>query len=155
MAAIGAVTLGVMMLLSVADVIGRKFFNSPVKGTDELVGILLVVAASMGLGYCALIKVNIRIGVLFDRFSPLVQAIIDVCAYLIGIAASSIIVWKGSLMMVDYMFRELGDRTPILSIQIWPFILLLVVGFSWLVLILLIYLYLSTKEVFKQWAKPK
>ena len=68
MAAVGAATLGVMMLISVADVIGRKFFMYPIQGTAELVGMLLVIAASWGLGYCALIKAHIRITIFIERF---------------------------------------------------------------------------------------
>ena len=150
MAAIGAATLAVMMLLSVADVIGRKFFLKPIEGTAELVGIMLVIAASMGLGYCALIKGHIRIGVLFDRFPPRWQAIVDVFAYLICIAASVIIIWQGSIRMYDYMFKELGGVTDIVAIPYWPFMLLMVIGFSWLTIILLVYLYLSVKEAIKR-----
>ena len=149
MAAIGATTLGIMMLLSVADVIGRYFFLKPIEGTAELVGIMLVIAASMGLGYCALIKGHIRIGVIFDRFSPRGQAIIDIFAYLIGITASVIIVWQGSIRMWDYMFKELGGITDIVGIPYWPFMFLMVFGFFWLVVILLIFVYLSIKEVIK------
>jgi TRAP-type C4-dicarboxylate transport system permease small subunit len=148
MAAIGAATLGIMMLLSVADVIGTNFLH-PIEGTKELVGIMLVIAASMGLGYCALIKGHIRIGVIFDHFSPRGQAIIDVFAYLICIAASVIIIWRGSIRMWDYMFKELGGVTDIVAIPYWPFMFLMVFGFFWLTVILLIYLYLSIKEVFK------
>ena len=38
-AIIAAVVLAVMMLLTIADVAGRYFFNSPIKGTWEIVGL--------------------------------------------------------------------------------------------------------------------
>jgi TRAP-type C4-dicarboxylate transport system permease small subunit len=150
MAAIGAATLGVMMLLSVADVIGRKFFLRPIEGTAELVGILLVIAASMGLGYCALIKGHIRISILFDRFSRRGQAAIDVFAYLVCVAAGVIITWQGSLRMYTYIFKQLGGRTAIVSLPLWPFMGVMVIGFAWLTVIMIIQLVTSIKEVMKR-----
>lgn len=149
MAAIGAATLGVMMLLSVADVIGRKFFMHPIQGTAELVGILLVIAASTGLGYCALIKGHVRIGIIMDRFSPRGQAAFDIFAYILCIAASGIISWQASLRMYTYIFKQLGGRTAILAMPIWPFMLVMVIGFVWLTVILIIHLVTSIKEVSK------
>jgi energy-coupling factor transporter transmembrane protein EcfT len=46
MAIIAAIILAIMMLLTVADVIGRYFFSSPIKGTWEVVGLLLVFAGT-------------------------------------------------------------------------------------------------------------
>jgi TRAP-type C4-dicarboxylate transport system permease small subunit len=147
MAAIGAAMLGVMMLLSVADVTGRKFFLHPIEGTNELVGILLVIAASTGLGYCALMKAHLRITILYERFSRRGQAIIDICAYVMCIAASALITWQGSLRMVDYIFKELGGRTAILSLPLWPFMGVMVISFTWLTVVLIINLVNSIKEV--------
>ena len=42
MAIVAAVVLGVMMLLTTADVTGRYFFNAPINGTWEIVGLLLI-----------------------------------------------------------------------------------------------------------------
>ena len=149
MAGVGAATLGVMMLLSVADVIGRKFFMHPIQGTAELVGMLLVIAASWGLGYCALIKAHIRITIFIERFSRRGQLIVDIFAYIVGIAASGIIIWQSSIRMYTYIFKQLGGTTPIIGMPIWPFMLVMVIGFVWLIVILIIYLISSIKEVFK------
>lgn len=150
MAAVGAAALFVMMLLSTADVIGRKFFMHPVQGTAELVGILLVVTASLGLGYTALLKGHLRIGIIMDRFSPRGQAAFDIFAYILCITASAIISWKASLRMYEYIFKELGGRTPILAMPIWPFMLVMTIGFVWLTVILIIQLISSFREVLKR-----
>jgi TRAP-type C4-dicarboxylate transport system permease small subunit len=149
-AAIGAAALFVMMLLSVADVIGRKFFMHPVQGTAEMIGILLVVAASLGLGYTALIKGHLRIGVIMDNLSPRGQAVIDVFSYILCIAATAIISWQASLRMYEYIFRQLGGVTAILAIPIWPFMLVMTIGFVWLTVILIVQLINSCKEVLKR-----
>jgi TRAP-type C4-dicarboxylate transport system permease small subunit len=150
MAAIGAAALFVMMLLSTADVIGRKFFMHPIQGTAELVGILLVITASLGLGYTALLKGHLRIGVFTDRFSPRGQAAFDIVAYILGIAASAVISWEASLRMYEYIFKQLGGRTAILAMLIWPFMLVMTIGFIWLTVILIIQLISSFREVLKR-----
>ena len=150
MAAIGAATLGVMMFLSVADVIGRKFFLSPVEGTAEMVGIMLVIAASMGMGYCALIKAHLRIGIIIDRFSPRGKAGIDVFSYLVCVAAGFIITWQSSLRMWEYIFKQFGGRTAIVSLPYWPFMAVMIIGFTWLTFIMFLHLIDSIKEVIKR-----
>jgi TRAP-type C4-dicarboxylate transport system permease small subunit len=149
-ASISAVALGAMMFLSVADVVGRYFFLRPVEGTAELVGILLVVASSLGLGYCQLIKGNVRISVITDHFSPRGQSIMYIFAYIICIAASVIICWQGSLMMQEFMFKQLGGVTSILAIPFWPFMLVMILGFAWVTVIFLIDLFNTFVEVFKR-----
>jgi TRAP-type C4-dicarboxylate transport system permease small subunit len=44
MAAVAAITLGIMMMVAVVDVCGRFFFTKPLEGSFELGGILLVTA---------------------------------------------------------------------------------------------------------------
>jgi TRAP-type C4-dicarboxylate transport system permease small subunit len=150
MAAIGAATLGVMMLLSVADVIGRKFFLHPIQGTAELVGILLVIAASTGLGYCALIKGHVRISIIWDLLSRRGKAADDILAYVLSLAASIIITWQASIRMYTYIFKQLGGRTAIMALPIWPFMAVMVIGFAWLTVVLIFHLIASIKEVMRR-----
>jgi TRAP-type C4-dicarboxylate transport system permease small subunit len=150
MAAIAAATLVVMMMMSVADVIGRKFFLHPIQGTSEIVGILLVISASFGLGYTSLVKGHLRITIFSERFPRRGQAVIDVFAYLIGIAGSSIIVWQGTLRMWDYIHKQLGGRTAIAAVPLWPFMGVMVIGFAWMTVVLVIDLVSAIKEVSKR-----
>jgi TRAP-type C4-dicarboxylate transport system permease small subunit len=148
MAAVAALTLGVMMMVTVIDVTGRYFFLSPLTGAFELIGILLVVAGAFGMGYCQLYDGNIRINVIFDRFPPLGRAILNIVAYIICIAAVGMICWQGSLRMYEYIFRELGGVTETLAMPFWPFMLAMAVGFGWAGVIFVIDLIKTIVEVF-------
>jgi TRAP-type transport system small permease protein len=150
MAAIGCTALATMMFISVADVIGRKFFLHPIEGTSELVAFMLVIAASMGLGWCALIKAHVRITIFLDRFPSRVQAAVDVFAYILGIAAVGIITWEASFRMYRYIFMTLGSTTSILGMPIWPFMLVMIIGFVWFLAMLIVHLVYSVKEVTKR-----
>jgi TRAP-type C4-dicarboxylate transport system permease small subunit len=149
MAVISAVVLGIMMVNTVADVCGRYFFTSPIDGTYELVGIMLIIAACFGLGYCQLNKANIRITVLSDLLPPRGQSIVNLISYIICAIGSGVICWQGWLRMYEYMFKGIGSTSATLNLPLWPFMLALSVGFGWVCLIFLIDVYLSFLEVFK------
>ena len=83
MAAIAAIVLGIMMMLTVADVTGRYFFNHPINGSWELIGFLLVCGGTWGLAYCQVTKAHIRVTVLHDIFPARPKAVITFVAYLI------------------------------------------------------------------------
>lgn len=141
MAIIAAYTLVVMMLLTVADVTGRYFFNKPVLGTYELVGLMLICAGTWGLAYCQIQQGHIRVGVLFDRFSQRLQTIFNTLAYVIGIVGLSLICWQTVLMAKEYF--SFGDQgiSPTLGLPIAPFILVLSVGTGMMTVTLLVDLF--------------
>jgi len=150
MAACGAVALGIMMFITVIDVSGRNFFFRPLEGSFELIGILLVIAGSWGMGYCQLKNTNIRINIISDRFPPRGKAILWVVAYAIGVIATGAIAWRVFLRTHEYTLSQLGSVTDTLSIPIWPFTLLMGIGFTWVCFIYLVNLYQSIIEVFKR-----
>lgn len=150
MAVVSAAVLAVMMIIIVIDVCGRYFFLAPLEGTFELVGILMVIAGSWGMGYCQLLKGNIRINVLFDFFPPIVQSFIYVIAYIIGIAVAGMICWRTSLRMHEYFYKQLGATTETLSLPFWPFMLMLAIGFGWVYIIFIVDLYKTFIKVFKR-----
>src|SRR4030042_391852 len=75
---IAAFALTGMMLLTVADVVGRYFFNRPIRGAYELVGFLLVWAGSWGMGYCQIKRGHIRVDFIMQRLSQKNQAIMTI-----------------------------------------------------------------------------
>lgn len=150
MAVIAAAVLGVMMILTVADVAGRNLYLKPIEGTYELVGIMLVIAGVLGLGYCQLNVGNIRITVLSDLLPRRGQAIIFLIAYVIAAICCGMICWKGGVRAWEYIFKDLGGIIVTLKVPLWPFMMLLAIGFGWACLIFLIDIYLTAKEVFRR-----
>jgi TRAP-type C4-dicarboxylate transport system permease small subunit len=147
MAVIAALVLAAMMLLTVADVVGRYFFNHPIKGTWELVGLLLVCAGTWGLGYCQMKKGHISITILLERFSKRVQAIISTLAYLIGLTGFSLICWQMFLLAKKYFLLARGNITDTLELPYFPFMLALSIGAGMMALMLLVNLIHSLAEV--------
>lgn len=150
MAAGGAIALAAMMMISVIDVGGRYFFLAPLEGSFELVGTIMVIAATWGLAYSQLRKGHIRVTVLSERFSPRGQSMLYVLAYIICAAAAGMVTWQGFLRMYEYIFKTLGGVTDTLAIPYWPFMLAMVIGFGWVCFIFLIDLFNSLVKVFKR-----
>jgi TRAP-type C4-dicarboxylate transport system permease small subunit len=149
MAAVGAFTLGAMMLVTVIDVSGRYFFSKPLDGSVELVGILLVIAGSWGLGFCQLLKGHVRINLLTDFFPERIQNIIMLLAYAIAISMTSVITWKTLQRTYLYYHKTLGATTERLSMPYWPFMLALAIGMGWICFIFIIDFIKTLREVFK------
>ncbi len=150
MAVVSAVALAAMMMIVVINVVGRYVFLRPLEGDFELVGLLLVIAGSWGMGYCQLLKGNIRINIIIDLFRPRGQAILNFIAYLICLATAGMICWQTLLRVQEYMNKELGYVTETLSLLFWPFMLMMAIGLGWLCVVFLIDISKTLKEVFRQ-----
>ena len=129
-----AFTLFCMMMLTVVDVIGRYFFDSPIRGVYELVGFTLVCTGAWGMGYAQIKKGHIRVDFLLKRFSKKIQAVLTTLANLVGLVAFSLLFWR-VLLLADYFLNlKKGNATDTLHIPIAPFVILLAIGFGVLAL---------------------
>ena len=150
MAATGAFTLGVMMLITVIDVFGRFFFSRPLEGAFELVGILLVIAGSWGMGYCQLLKGNVRINILANYFPKIMQGVVMLVAYAIAITMTAIITWETLQRTYAYYHKTLGAVTETLSMPYWPFMFALAMGLGWTCIVFIIDFIRTAVEVIKR-----
>jgi TRAP-type C4-dicarboxylate transport system permease small subunit len=150
MGVIAAIVLAAMMLLTVADVIGRYFFSRPIKGTWELVGLLLVCAGTWGLAYCQMEKGHISITIMEGFFSRRMQAVMSALACLIGLGGFSLISWQSFLLAKKYFLLPRGDETDTLGLPFSPFILLLSIGTGMMALMLIVDFVRSIAEVLRK-----
>ena len=150
MAIIAACALAIMMLLTAADVGGRYFFNRPIIGAWELVGLLLVCAGTFGFAYCQIHKRHIRVTFLFDRFPPRVQAVFNSLAYLIALGVSSVICWQCLVRVKFYFLLGPKGLSYTLNIALWPFMLILAIGAGMLAIILLIDIFHSLAKAVRK-----
>jgi len=137
MAAVSAVALGAMMLLSTADIILRYFFLAPINGASEIVAMLLVIAATFGFGYCELRNGHIRITVFTERF-PGMQNNFNIFAYIVCIITTGLLSWRAVLQFWDYLHKTRGHLSDLLFIPYWPFMLLETIGIAFLCIVFII-----------------
>lgn len=123
------------MLIIVGNVITREFWK-PIPGTVELVEMSGAVLLSMAVSYTAIKKGHIMVGVLLDKFSARVQAVVD------GFIGVITLVFLFLLTREAFAFAErMMSRNYItghLNVPIAPSIYIVGVGFSMLCLVLLL-----------------
>jgi TRAP-type transport system small permease protein len=144
---VSAVALFGMMMVTVADVVGRYVFSKPIKGAFELVGFLMVFAGTWGIAYCQIKKGHIRVDFILQRFSKRVQAILTSVAYFMGLIIFSVLAWRLALLAKYYLDLERGNSTDTLGIPLFPFVVTTVIGMGMMALVLLFDFVHSLTEV--------
>jgi TRAP-type transport system small permease protein len=127
----GYYILFLLMFLTVGDIIGRYLAGKvpgfqPIPGTFELTEFSLAVIVFASIGYTELRKEHIRIDVLTARFPKKVQAWLDVVIYLMMIIMFSLVAWQSIL----YAGRLINghDVSGVLSIPVYPFLIVVAIG---------------------------
>jgi TRAP-type C4-dicarboxylate transport system permease small subunit len=124
------------MMLVVANVLMRSIFSRPILGTYELVGLLTAMGVGLALANCAFKKGHIAVGFIVDRFTPRIQAIIDVFIYSVTMGFWFLVACE----VAEYAnnMAENGMVSSTTQIPIYPFIYLLALGILGLSLVLLL-----------------
>ena len=94
---ISAIAIAILMMIVVADVAGRYFFNSPIMGASELASFMMVIIVFPPLAWAALSGSHVRVDLLVARFSPRWQAIITAITLLLSLGVYFIITWQSVL----------------------------------------------------------
>ena len=109
--------LGVMLLLGSADVLGRYLFNRPVSGTYEIFGVLLPSIVLLGLAYAQAERSHVRITMVLDLLSPLMQRVFDIFTTIISMVITIIIGWHGFELSIR--FWNSGKMIDTINVPKW------------------------------------
>jgi TRAP-type C4-dicarboxylate transport system permease small subunit len=119
---LGAAALIIFLLgfLVCADVIGRGVFNSPVKGTPELVSMSIVIVCFLLAGYAVHSGGMIYTDVLVSTFGVRGRAFAQLLSAVLGILFFGLIVW-GSYEPTLYAWAS-GEYEGegALRVPVWP-----------------------------------
>jgi TRAP-type C4-dicarboxylate transport system permease small subunit len=124
--------LGVMMMLTVVDVILRYIFDRPIMGSMELTEYLMVCVGTLGLAWCALQGAHIKVELIVSKFPPRLQKVMDSFNYILLIGISGLI--ASQTFMRALTARRLHIASSMLDVPQYPFVL--VTTFSYLLLFL-------------------
>ena len=130
----GGICLLGVMLLTVANIVGRLFGKS-IGPTFELTSLVIVISAMFAIVYAALQKAHIVIDVLTTRMSERAKEILEVFTNIISLMIVAILTW-GSLNMFIWRWEK-PEETALLHLTMVPFRLILMFGFVLFFLVLL------------------
>ena len=116
-----------MMFITDADVAGRFFFGSPIRGSIELTETLMVAVVFFAIAHTQAQKAHISMEILVSKLRPKPQTILSIVALLIALGIFSLITWRvgvnayKSVLIGEFIFG--GIQFPI-----WPAKIVLVLG---------------------------
>jgi TRAP-type C4-dicarboxylate transport system permease small subunit len=132
---LGASLLLVMMVSVVADVFLRGFFNRPIIGIIETVGVSQLVLISLTLAYVQYVKRNITVGLLFDRLPKKVRTVISGIILILSLGIVFLLARQG---FVHFAYQiEIGGYMPVTRWPFPPFQFMIGVGWVLLCIVLL------------------
>jgi TRAP-type C4-dicarboxylate transport system permease small subunit len=112
-----------LMLLTVADVLGRAFLDKPIPGSFELSEYMLSVLILFGAAYTQQVKGHVGVTYLTRKLSFRGQALCSLITTGASLFIVSILVWQGYVDAVQE--RAVSDQ---LRIPQWPFKMLVAIG---------------------------
>jgi len=124
-----AATLAFLLCFLVcADVIGRVVFNSPVKGTPEIVSGSIVIILWLQAAYAIRSGGMIWVDALHSRFPGRAQRACEVFGALLGLAFFGLVCW-GSVDPALYSWRSNEfEGEGALRVPVWPARFMVVIG---------------------------
>ena len=145
----GVTILTLMMVLTVADVTLRYFFNKPILGSYEITEYMMAMLAAFTIGYAAILKAHVNVDLVFSRLPERAQGIISIFTNMLCVALFALMFWRN--IYQSLVLREAGSVSPALSIPEFPFIFILGVGFGIITLVFLLQLLESIGKAVGRW----
>ena len=123
---VGSIALGLLMILTVADVCGRYFLNYPVSGTFELTEMLMVPIVFLALGLAQHDNEHISLDLAYTHFPARVKAATNILVEIVNLAVIGAVTWQ----LYEYFVRmsEGNYTTAVLQVPIYPFVILAIGG---------------------------
>ena len=117
-----------LMFFAVAQVISRKLFNYPLWGFIDIVEIVMVTFAFLGIAYCQRMGGHVRMELIVRGLRGRTLWMVEVFGVAIGLGIILVLMWYG----YQHFWRafELGDSTIDREISLWPAKLVVPVAFS-------------------------
>ncbi len=117
--AVAACVIFSLMCLVVADVLGRKLFNSPIQGAIEVTELTLVVMVYLSVAYVQGRREHIRLELFSSRLSERGVRWLNMLSLVIALVISLIITWRVGFFAWESWITD--DHTMgLVEIPIWP-----------------------------------
>ncbi len=132
MSSVGTVWIGALMLLIVADVLGRNFLDAPITGVSEVAARSVVAIVFLQVAAAVLQKRLTRADFfvrMIEGVSPRSVALIEAAFSLAGAVVFALILWASFPNFVDaWSTSEFFGVQGVFTIATWPFRAITVLG---------------------------
>lgn len=133
---VGAAVIGLMMLLTAADVALRYAFNRPITGSFDLTVYMMAIVVAFGIANCAVKKGHVKVELVISRLPQRAQVIVGSITSFISLGLFSLITWQCFMNMKLLFATKL--TSSVLLIPVFPFAGVVGIGSACLTLVLLV-----------------
>ena len=141
-----------LMMFAVTQVISRKLFNYPLWGYVDIVEIVMVTFAFLGISYCQRLGGHVRMELLVRRLGGRTLWIFEILGTVVALGIILVLLWYGFTHFLRAF--QLGDSTIDREIILWPAKLVIPIAFSVLAARLLIQFFAFTRLAVHPDAEP-
>jgi TRAP-type C4-dicarboxylate transport system permease small subunit len=124
----GGIGLLWLLVMTVAAVVMRKVFGSPLLGVFDLSQVTMIVIVFSGMAYCAIKRGHVAVELFNDMLPPRLQTLLNAAINLVSAALLGFIAWKTTLKAFEAI--EDNEATMMIFIPHFPFILFAALGFA-------------------------
>jgi TRAP-type C4-dicarboxylate transport system permease small subunit len=145
---VGSIALAVLMLLTVADVLGRYFLNRPAPGTFELTELFMVFIVFLALGLAQHHNEHISLDLAYTYFPSRLKKTTNVMIEVVNLVVMAAVTWQ----LWEYAVR-MGEghyTTAVLQVPIQPFVIVAIAGTTSYVLAILCDLSKSLEKFWRE-----
>jgi len=124
-----AAVLGFLLsFVVVVDVVGRVVFNTPLKGTPEMVSISIVMICFLQAGYAIRSGGMINVDFVLSRFSPVIQSYAMVAGALLGMTFFALVCWGSVDPALHAWASNEFEGEGAMRVPSWPARFIVVIG---------------------------
>jgi TRAP-type C4-dicarboxylate transport system permease small subunit len=123
---IAMASLVIVLILITVNTLGRYAFDTPVKGSEEVVELGMILIVFLALGYASTQGSDVSVTVLLSKFPVRARKTLQTVTYFLSACIVGAIAWRGVTGGLE-MFHA-HETTGVLLISIYPFRFLLALG---------------------------
>ena len=127
--------MGLLVLMTVADVVLRFFFNNPILGSFELTEYLLVPITCFAIAWASHEKANVRVDLIVGKWSRRPKAILYAASCFLSLIMAFIFAWF--TVPQAFYILDINIVSDMLKIPAYPFYFIIALGFFILFFILI------------------
>ncbi len=148
MGVVAVVVLAFMMMLTVTDVCLRYFFDRPIMASSEITEYMMVIVGFLGMAWCALKGMHIKVDLIVGRWSEKTQVIMNIINAVLVIGVCALIASQS--FFEGFAARDMGKASEITDIVVYPFYWLIVFSYALLLFAMLNILVQNIVKVVKK-----
>jgi TRAP-type C4-dicarboxylate transport system permease small subunit len=115
---IGAGVLGALVVVMVWSIIGRRFFNAPLKGSTEITQFALAIMTFLVVGLEHMGHEKMTVDIIIKHFSKRAQAIIAPIIYILIVGIFCIACWQ--LVVLAHTYQDAHQTLRNIRVPIYP-----------------------------------